>query len=228
MSGRGRGSGGLGKRCLDRFAESDSDSGYDSECEIVEAKRVKAEQKADWELRKAEREEASKQKKIREEALIKQENEAQEKQQEERKSAYDKYKADLKARQDTEYETQLATKRLIKMWLNDIAEKQTTKPLLFVFDVEDGGTVFTVVADHPAFDQFTGFVSRKDFVRLFDGYAQIAESMGIEVPSNKSDLMVEFFDAFSAPAFGAETRGTVMLIGPGSDSDSDSDSDSEE
>lgn len=217
MAGRGNGSGGLGKRVSDqdRYAED----------EIISAKKFKAEQKAEWELRKAEHEKASRQKEILEAAQIKAENEKQEKQAAERKAAYDKHKAELKMKQDTEYEAQLATKRVIKMWLNDIAEKQTKKPLLFIFDVEDGGTVFTVVADHPAFDQFTGFVSRKDFARLFDGYAQIAKDMGIKVPSNKSDLMVDFLDAFSSPALGAETRGTVMLTGAGSYSDSDSDCD---
>ena len=222
MSGRGKGGGGLGKRCLDRYAES-ADSGYDSECEIVEAKRVKAEQKAEWELRKAASAEASKQEEIREAALIKQENEAQEKQQEERKAAYDKYKAEIKARTDMEYAAQLAIQEEKKTKLQEIAKKQTKKPLLFIFDVEDGGTVFTVVADHPSFDQFSGFVPRKDFERLFDGYAQIAEAMGTEVPSKKFELMVDFFDAFSSPELGSETRGTVMLIGPESDSGYDSD-----
>ena len=225
MSGRGKGGGGLGKRCLDRYAES-ADSGYDSECEIVEAKRVKAEQKAEWELRKAACAEASKQEEIREAALIKQENEAQEKQQEERKAAYDKYKAEIKARTDMEYAAQLAIQGEKKIKLQEIAKKQTKKPLLFIYEACE--TVITVVADHPAFDQFSGFVSRKDFERLFDGYAQIAESMGTEVPSKKFELMVDFFDAFSSPALGAETRGTVMLTGPESDSDSEYDSDCDE
>jgi hypothetical protein len=222
MAGRGKGGGGLGKRVSDqdRYAE-------DPDFEIIEAKRYKAEQRAEWELRNIERAEASRQKDILEAAQIKAENEKQEKQEAERKAAYDKYKADAKAKQDMEYASQIAIEAKRKTRLQEIAKKQTTKPLLFIFNVEDGGTVFTVVADHPAFDQFTGFVSRKDFVMLFDGYAQIAESMGIEVTSNKSDMMVEFCDAFSAPAFGAETRGTVMLIGPGSE-DSDSDSDYDE
>lgn len=145
MAGRGKGRGGLGKSdCLGkRYRDVDSDS----DCEVIEIKSKitkLSKQQAEWALAKTARAEAAKQKEIRDKALIQEQVAEQKKQQDERAAAYIKSKEEAKAKQDMEYAAETAIKEEAKAKIQEIAKKQTKKPLLFIYGDCDG-CVYTVV-----------------------------------------------------------------------------------
>jgi hypothetical protein len=236
MSGRGKGGGGLGKHSLNRYADPGAESDSDSDCEIIGTRETKkprlSKQQAEWALAKEARAEAAKEKEIRDTALIQEKAAAQKKQEAEREAQYAKLKQEQKEKQAMEDAAEVVMKKEAKAKLQAISKEQTKKPLLFIYGDGDGG-VYTAIADHPVFNELSGFVPRKDFMKLFDDhgkYFQIASLTGTDEPirdniGNKLDLMMGFLDAFSSPAFGDKTRGTVMLTDSNDSNDSDCESD---